>query len=282
MENLRSLMQSLDSISELIPEGTYLDMANNLKKVHAQIPDENDFPVTEHRNLRIDVPFMPTVPDTDADFADLEDEPFDFSDDETDEDEAPDADLADLEDEPYDERYYPMSSPIPNIGENLRNPGQGFFVSFDRNRDGTGRIISNPVERCLIRQDLILINKYERECLKKLRELKPVKNITERIKRDAIKSYVNARFLNIQTFTFECMYRTYPQLFAYDMRLRMFTRDGELTRFGKEVERDIYKEYIETKNALIRLKSLDAHIELEWLIQAKRISTDRFTELNGR
>ena len=175
-----------------------------------------------------------------------------------------------------------MSSPIPNIGENLRNPGQGFFVSFDRNRDGTGRIISNPVERCLIRQDLILINKYERECLKKLRELKPVKNITERIKCDAIKSYVNARFLNIQTFTFECMYRTYPQLFAYDMRLRMFTRDGELTRFGKEVERDIYKEYIETKNALIELKSLDAHMELDWLQRAKRITTDRLTELNGR
>jgi len=266
MENLKSLMQSLDSISELIPEGTYLDMANNLKKVHAQIPNEDDFPVTDYINLfqTFDVPFMPTVPDTETDEDEAQD-PFDFSD-----------------DEPYDERYYPTSSPIPNIGENLRNPGQGFFVSFDRNRDGTGRIISNPVERCLIRQDLILINKYERECLKKLRELKPVKNITERIKCDAIKSYVNARFLNVQTFTFECMYRTYPQLFTYNMRLRMFTRDGGLTRFGKEVERDIYKEYIETKNALIGLKSLDAHMELDWLQRAKRISMDRLAELNGR
>ena len=34
MENVKSLMQSLDSISGMIPEGTYLEMANNLKEVH--------------------------------------------------------------------------------------------------------------------------------------------------------------------------------------------------------------------------------------------------------
>ena len=265
MENLRSLMQSLDSISELIPEGTYLDMANNLKKVHAQIPDENDFPVTDYRNLQIDVPFMPTVPDTETDEDEAQD-PFDFPDD----------------DEQYDERYYPLSSAIPNLTERFTNPDQGFFVSFERNRDGFGDIISRPVERCIIRQDLILINKYEKECLKKLRELKPIKNITVQVKEEAIRAYVSARYINVQTFTFECMYRTYPQLFAYDMRLRMFTRDGGLTRFGKEVERDIYKEYIETKNTLIGLKSLDAHMEVDWLQRAKRISMDRLAELNGR
>lgn len=261
MENLRSLMQSLDSISELIPEGTYLDMANNLKKVHAQIPDENDFPVTDYRNLQIDVPFMPTVPDIETDEDEVQDQ-FDFPDD--------------------DERYYPLSSTIPNLTERFTNPSQGFFVSFERNRNGFGDIVSRPVERCILRQDLILINKYEKECLKKLRKLKPIKNITVQVKEEAIRAYVSARFLNIQTFTFECMYRTYPQLFAYDMRLRMFTRDGGLTRFGKEVERDIYKEYIETKNALIGLKSLDAHMELDWLQRAKRITMDRLTELNGR
>jgi hypothetical protein len=261
MENLRSLMQSLDSISELIPEGTYLDMANNLKKVHAQIPDENDFPVTDYRNLQIDVPFMPTVPDIETDEDEVQDQ-FDFPDD--------------------DERYYPLSSTIPNLTERFRNPDQGFFVSFDRNRDGTGCIISTPVERCLIRQDLILISKYGKECLKKLRELKPVKNVTGRIKWDAIKSYVNTRGLTIPMFTFECMYRTYPQLFAYDMRTRMFTREGDLTRFGKEVERDIYMEYIEVHNTLIQLKSLDVHTEMNWLIQAEQISKDRLAELNGR
>jgi hypothetical protein len=265
MENLRSLMQSLDSISELIPEGTYLDMANNLKKVHAQIPDENDFPVTDYRNLQIDVPFMPTVPDTETDEDGAQD-PYDIFDD----------------DEHYDERYYPLSSAIPNLTERFRNPDQGFFVSFDRNRDGTGCIISTPVERCLIRQDLILISKYGKECLKKLRELKPVKNVTGRIKWDAIKSYVNTRGLTIPMYTFDCMYRTYPQLFAYDMRTRMFTREGQLTRFGKEVERDLYMEYIEVHNSLVQLKSLDAHTEMNWLIQAEQISKDRLAELNGR
>lgn len=265
MENLRSLMQSLDSISELIPEGTYLDMANNLKKVHTQIPDEDDFPVTDYRNLRIDIPFMPTVPDTETDDYPEAQDPFDIP-----------------EDEPYDERYYPMDSQIHNLNENFRNPEQGFFVSFDRNRDGSGCIISRSVEKCLIRRDMIIINKHERECLKKMKELKPIKNITARVREDAIRSYVNSRALNIHTFTFECMYRTYPQLFSYDMRTRMFTREGELTRFGKEVERDLYMEHVEIYNTLVELKSLDAHTELNWLLHAKRISMDRLTEFNGR
>ena len=244
MENVKSLMQSLDSISNLIPEGTYLEMANDLKNVHANIPKDEDPPLIDQRSLRIDVPFMPRIPG---------------SDDETDEyPEAQDPyDIPDY-DEPYDERYYPLSSEVPNLTERFRNPEQGFFVSFDRNRDGTGCIISTPVERCLIRQDLILINKYEKECLKKMRELKPVKNITERIKCDAIKSYVNTRGLTIPMFTFGCMYRTYPQLFAYDMRTRMFTREGQLTRFGKEVERDLYMEYIEVHNTLCLLYTSDA------------------------
>lgn len=267
MDNLRSLMQSLDSISGMIPEGTYLEMANNLKKVHAHIPKDEDPPVVDGRNLRIDVPFMPTLPDSDDEdnYPEAQD-PFDIP----------------YDDEPYDERYYPMSSRIPNIGESLINPDQGFFVSFNRNRDETGSIISNSVERCLLGQDLILINKYEKECLKKLRELKPVKNITARIREEAIKSYINARGLTIQTFTFESMCRTYPRLFGYDMRIRMFTREGELTRFGKEVERDVYMEYIEFHNALTHLQSLDAHTELNWLIQARRISMDRLTEISDR
>ena len=59
MENVKSLMQSLDSISGMIPEGTYLEMANNLKEVHTQIPHDEDPLVTDQRSLRIDIPFMP-------------------------------------------------------------------------------------------------------------------------------------------------------------------------------------------------------------------------------
>ena len=266
MENVKSLMQSLDSISGMIPEGTYLEMANNLKEVHTQIPHDEDPPITDRRSLRIDIPFMPRIPNS---LGELDDDPETY-------------DPFTIPDEPYDERYFPFSSEIPNLDENFRNPREGFFICFERNRDGNGNMISRPVERCLIRQDIIAIGIHDKECIKRMRELKPIKNITIRVKEDAIKSYVNARLLNLQTFTFECMCRTYPQLFSYDMRVRMFTRAGHFTRFGKEVERDIYMEYIETRNTLTDLKSLDAHTEYNWLMHAKRISLDRITELNGR
>ena len=52
MNNLQNLMQCLDDISKLIPEGTYLEMCDNLKQVHKKLPKP-----TEHR-----VPFMPVLP----------------------------------------------------------------------------------------------------------------------------------------------------------------------------------------------------------------------------
>ena len=175
MENVKSLMQSLDSISGMIPEGTYLEMANNLKEVHTQIPHDEDPPVTDQRSLRIDIPFMPRIPNS---FGELDDEPETY-------------DPFAIPDEPYDERYFPFSSEIPNLDENFQNPREGFFVCFERNRDGDGNVISRPVERCLIRQDIIAIGIHHKECIKRMRELKPIKNITTRVKEDAIKSYVN-------------------------------------------------------------------------------------------
>ena len=71
MENLQNLMQCLDDISKMIPEGTYLEMCDNLKQVHKNLPKR-----TEPR-----VPFMPVQPnevvesDTDSEFdSDEEDE----------------------------------------------------------------------------------------------------------------------------------------------------------------------------------------------------------------
>ena len=64
-------MQCLDDISKLIPEGTYLEMCDNLKQVHKNLPKP-----TEHR-----VPFMPVQPDEVVDTeseseSDEEDEPW--------------------------------------------------------------------------------------------------------------------------------------------------------------------------------------------------------------
>ena len=62
MENLQSLMQCLDDISKMIPEGTYLEMCDNLKNLHKDIKSM-DPPVIDYRQPRIAVPFMPTIPD---------------------------------------------------------------------------------------------------------------------------------------------------------------------------------------------------------------------------
>ena len=58
MENLKSLMQCLDDISKMIPEGTYLEMCDNLKKVHDTIPKNDDPPMRDNRR----VPFQVVLP----------------------------------------------------------------------------------------------------------------------------------------------------------------------------------------------------------------------------
>ena len=58
MDNLQSLMRCLDDISKLIPEGTYLEMCDNLKKVHDNIPKNTDPPVIDNRR----VPFQVVLP----------------------------------------------------------------------------------------------------------------------------------------------------------------------------------------------------------------------------
>jgi hypothetical protein len=69
MENLQNLMQCLDDISKLIPEGTYLEMCDNLKQVHKNLP--------KPRERR--VPFQPIVVDSDSESeseSEEEDEPW--------------------------------------------------------------------------------------------------------------------------------------------------------------------------------------------------------------
>lgn len=65
MDNLRNLMQCLDDISKMIPEGTYLEMCDNLKQVHKTLPKQD---------VRR-VPFQPIVVDSESE-SDEEDEPW--------------------------------------------------------------------------------------------------------------------------------------------------------------------------------------------------------------
>ena len=51
-------MRCLDDISKMIPEGTYLEMCDNLKLVH----DNMARPARDSRQLRVNVPFQPILP----------------------------------------------------------------------------------------------------------------------------------------------------------------------------------------------------------------------------
>jgi len=51
-------MQCLDDISKVIPEGTYLEMCDNLKQIHDNLPVHDDPPVIDLRGT----PFQPVPP----------------------------------------------------------------------------------------------------------------------------------------------------------------------------------------------------------------------------
>ena len=63
MDSLRNVMRCLDDVSKLIPEGTYLEMCENLKEVHHNLPRNDDPPVTDNRRPEpINVPFQVVMP----------------------------------------------------------------------------------------------------------------------------------------------------------------------------------------------------------------------------
>ena len=63
MENLRNIMRCVDDISNMIPEGTYLEMCDNLKQVHHNLPQNDDPPVTDNRRpTPVNVPFQVVMP----------------------------------------------------------------------------------------------------------------------------------------------------------------------------------------------------------------------------
>ena len=62
MDNLKNLMSCIDDISKMIPEGTYLEMCDNMRKVHASLPKNDDPPVRDNRRPRVSVPFQVVQP----------------------------------------------------------------------------------------------------------------------------------------------------------------------------------------------------------------------------
>jgi len=59
-------MSCIDDISKMIPEGTYLEMCDNLKKVHDNMPKHEDPPVRDSRRPRVAAPFQVVQPGVDV------------------------------------------------------------------------------------------------------------------------------------------------------------------------------------------------------------------------
>ena len=51
-------MRCLDDISKMIPEGTYLEMCDNIKVVHDNLPKHTDPPVRDNRSPQVNAPFQ--------------------------------------------------------------------------------------------------------------------------------------------------------------------------------------------------------------------------------
>ena len=63
MDNLKNLMSCIDDISKMIPEGTYLEMCDDLKRVHEIIPKDDDPPLLDTRRpTPVNVPFQVVQP----------------------------------------------------------------------------------------------------------------------------------------------------------------------------------------------------------------------------
>jgi len=59
-------MSCIDDISKMIPEGTYLEMCDNLKKVHDNMPKHEDPPARDNRRPHANVPFQVVQPGVDV------------------------------------------------------------------------------------------------------------------------------------------------------------------------------------------------------------------------
>lgn len=204
MDNLRNIMRSLDDISNLIPEGTYLEMCDNLKMVHDQIPNTDDPPVRDNRQPG-SVEIL---------FANWNNE--------------------NIESEPATGDAVPE-----HHGALTLQAVRGWYNEMDRNED----IIDQLMD------DMKIVERS-------LKNLKPIKRITKRVREDAIKRVCKWQYQaglretldGLNEWTFENYIRTGPDL-------NMRYTDSEVKWYtSKGYEQEIYTEYKRDKNQHIEVK----------------------------
>ena len=177
MDNIKSIMRSLDEVSSMIPDGVYLEMSDNLKQIYEKFPKNDDPPMIDRRSLQINVPFQVVLPPDNL-------------------------------------------RPIRTQMELVR----------------ASRSIHEIEMRIHVIDD-------------KLKSLKTRKNVTERVKRDAIRDEANRMGLLVHDLTWESLMSNFPVQF----------------RGGDNEEREFYLDYMNQLNAKVETQRRALEIEKEQL-----------------
>ena len=225
MDNLKSIMQSLDEISSMIPEGTYLEMADNLKKVHENLPKNHDPPVIDRRSLPVNVPFQVVQPGMAVYRLPNYDE---------------------STDESTDDEYE------PSAGSGVERLLTGLQIDSREYRQN-----ETIIKRLM--DDIKIADRS-------LRILKPIGNITKKIREDAIREYCDGdrecvagaewTFDNLNANTVwssederkECTSKRYERTLYNNYRMRQNNRISRLTHDARELKRNLEDEIMEYRD----------------------------------
>ena len=221
MDNLKSIMQSLDDISSMIPEGTYLEMADNLKKVHENLPKNEDPPTIDRRSIPVNVPFQVVQPGM-AVYR-----------------------LTNY-DESTDEEYE------PSAGSGIERLLSGLEINSREYRQNES-IIKRLMDDVKIAD-------------RSLRALKPIGNITKKIREDAIMEFCDGdrecvgggdwTFDNLNANTAwssederkQCTTKRYERTLYNNYRMRQNNRISRLTHDARELKRDLEDDIMEYRD----------------------------------
>ena len=221
MDNLKSIMQSLDEISSMIPEGTYLEMADNLKQVHKNLTKNDDTPIIERRSITDNITYKVVQPGM-AVYR-----------------------LPNY-DESTDEEYE------PSTGSGIERLLSGLEIDSREYRQN-----ESIIKRLM--DDIKIADRS-------LRALKPIGNITKKIREDAIREFCDGdrecvgggdwTFDNLNANTIwgsenerkECTSKRYERTLYNNYRMRQNNRISRLTHDARELKRDLEDDVMEYRD----------------------------------
>jgi DUF971 family protein len=174
MEALTTLMQTLDLNSKIISEGDYLKMCDSIKKIHDYIKyeseseseDEEEFRI---RRVDIPIPFSP-VPR-----------------------------LPPFGDNLDDLTIYDTTPPPPQSR-------RGDFVHVDLPPIQTPPPVPEPLRDYILEDNLIEVNRLIHETLKKMEKLKHRRNVTNVVRKEAVKRRAQELGIRLRNYTIHALF----------------------------------------------------------------------------